>query len=47
MRALKYCANGCLAPPSPPSLVLCQKCKDEVKVVLEKILKEMQLEGKG
>ena len=30
MRALKRCANGCDAPPTPPALVICRACQDRI-----------------
>lgn len=30
MKALKWCANGDGRPVSPPSLVICRECQDEI-----------------
>ena len=32
---LKKCANGCDAPPSPPSKVICRECIDKITAKLE------------
>ncbi len=42
MEPLKRCANGCDAPPKPPSLVICGKCMDKVSSNLEAIIKSME-----
>lgn len=35
MKPLKKCANGCDAPPSPPSKVICRECMDKITAKLK------------
>lgn len=36
MKALERCANGCDAPPSPPSKVICRACMDKIRARLKR-----------
>ena len=40
-KPLRRCANGCWAPPHPPSKVLCQPCfariGDKIRVMIERL----------
>lgn len=35
MKPLTRCANGCDAPPCPPSLVICRACMDAIRAQLQ------------
>lgn len=35
-KPLEKCANGCDAPPHPPSLVICKACMDKITVKLKR-----------
>lgn len=39
---LAHCANGCDAPPQPPSLVLCAECLKRLDAKLEAWAKELR-----
>lgn len=43
VKPLKKCANGCDAPPKPPSLVICAKCMDGITETLEALVSGMRV----
>lgn len=37
---LNKCANGCDAPPKPPSQVICGDCQDKITQTLKRLARE-------
>lgn len=46
MKPLKWCFNGCMKPPKPPSLVICEDCLNKISNTLQTMIDEMKTEDK-